>query len=423
MPNADHAQHRLAGSWILYDIASSGYALLITAVAFPLYFKFHVMDNAPWSEAVWGALLAISNIVAGLLAPLVGVVADRANARLRLLAYITACCSVCTVALAWPNAGAAWIGLLFVASLVAYLVAASLYDALLKSVVPEGTAAQVATLSALGWGLGYLGGLTCYGLSQSLATTSVASADAPAFALTFPIVGLFYGVLAAISILGMRKAGGNGRLPAALHVWQESLRQSLATLRTWKTGGTLPRLITGAHLATGAVATIALFTPIMFAGRFGLSVKEVALLSAIFSLLSIPATIAAGLLARRIAPLALLFALFPVWIALLVILLSGSGWSSGLAAAICLGVALGPTNALARAVVATAISVGHAGEMFGFAAMVNRLTTAIGPLLFGLLSSATGQYWPALLASGAALLSGYALVPRDFRIFRRWTVP
>lgn len=398
-------------SWILYDVASSGYVLLITAVAFPLYFKLHVLANAPWSEAIWGALIAISSIVAGLLSPLVGAAADRSNSRLRFLACFTAACSLSTVMLALP-ASAAVIATTFCISLVAYLVAASLYDALMKNVAVGASAADLSSLSALGWGLGYVGGLVCFGLSKSMMNSDVTT-DPAGFALTFPVVGVYFAIVAGISVIGQWSPSGTSSLPLSPQVWTESWRQVRTTLNLWRHGGHVPRLIVGAHLSTGAVSTLALFTPIMLASNFGLPVERVAVLSAIFSILSIPSTLLAGWLARRMDPLVLLFSLLPVWITLMMFLVTGSGWWEGLAVAICLGLAIGPTNALARSLVATVIDESHAAEMFGFAAFFNRLTAAIGPLMFGFISSATGIYWPAILIAGAVLVAGFAIIPRQ----------
>ncbi len=401
----------LQAYWILYDVASSGYVLLITAVAFPLYFKIHVAGSAPWSEALWGLLLASSSIAAGLISPVIGAAADRTRGRLRYLALATAVCSCATIALAAPGAGLITLSMTFCLSLIAYHVAASLYDALMKTVAPVGPAAP---LSALGWGLGYIGGLLCYAMSSTFLHAGLIGSAAAVFSLTFVVVGVYYAVLGGIAIFGMRNAFVASAPPAAVNgLWSSSFRQVLATARLWQRGGTLPRMIIGVHLATGAVATVALFTPIMLASSFELSVNEVALLSAIFSLLSIPTTLLAGWLARRIDPLQLMFGLLPVWVLLITLLVKGHGWWAGLAVSLCLGLALGPTNAMARSLVAQLIIETEAAEMFGFAALVNRLTSAMGPLLFGLISSATGIHWPAVLLAAMVLIAGFAIIPRN----------
>jgi MFS transporter, UMF1 family len=399
----------LQGYWILYDVASSGYVLLITAVAFPLYFKIHVAGNAAWSEALWGLLLASSSIAAGLISPVIGAAADRTRGRLRYLALATAVCSGATIALAAPGASLFFTSVVFCLSYIAYLVAASLYDALMKTIAPVGSAAG---LSALGWGLGYIGGLLCYGMSSAFLHAGVSGSAAAIFSLTFVVVGIYYALLGGIAILGLRTVASTATTHATGSLWSSSFRQVLSTARLWRRGGTLPRMIIGVHLATGAVSTVALFTPIMLSSSFGLSVSDVALLSAIFSLLSIPTTLLAGWLARRIDPLRLLFGLLPVWVLLITLLVKGHGWWAGLAVSLCLGLALGPTNAMARSLVAQLVIETEAAEMFGFAALVNRLTSAIGPLLFGLISSATGIHWPAVLLAATVLIVGFAIIPR-----------
>jgi MFS-type transporter involved in bile tolerance (Atg22 family) len=186
-------------------------------------------------------------------------------------------------------------------------------------------------------------------------------------------------------------------------------------MNTWKSGGEVPRLIVGINLVTGAAGAIAIFTPLILAGYFGLAIHEVAFLSAMFSLIAIPSTLLAGFLTLRINSLMLMTFLIPVWLVLILLLVIGTGWWAGLAVALCLGAVIGPTNAVARAIVADAITERQAGEMFGFAAFVNRLAAALGPLFFGALSSASASRWLPLMVVGSALLAGLLTIPKRVR--------
>ena len=189
-----------SASWVLYDIASSAYILMITGVAFPLYFKIHVTQNAQWSDALWGALLALSSILAGIVAPLVGAAADISGERLRYLTWSTVICSAATVLLSIPDFGLAAMASLFCLSYVAYLVAAGLYDALLKGIAQGRSAGW---LSSLGWGLGYLGGLLCYFLCSALLGSNVGADNSATFALTFLVVGSYYAVVGGVALFGI----------------------------------------------------------------------------------------------------------------------------------------------------------------------------------------------------------------------------
>jgi UMF1 family MFS transporter len=396
-------------SWILYDIASSGYILLISAVAFPLYFKMHVTANAPWSDSLWGLLLSISTLLAGVVAPVVGTAADISGHRLRYLAVATAICCAATGLLAMPAASVALISVTFCISFTAYLVAAGLYDSLLKTVAPH---SRTAWLSNLGWGLGYLGGLVCYFLAKPFLDTGVRTGDSAQFANSFVVTALYYGAVGGIALFGLRTTGRKAEAFSEGALWSRSAERVAATTRGWRKRGGLARVIVGIHLITGAAATLAFFTPIILTSHFSLSVEQVTRFSAVFSIVSIGATIFTGWLALRIDPLRLLLGTMPVWLLLAMLLIFGASWWAGLATSLCLGLAIGPTNAIGRSIVAAMIQADESAQMFGFGALINRAASAIGPLFFGVLSSATGLRWPAVTVTGAILLLGFAMMHR-----------
>lgn len=398
----------LAG-WLLYDVASSSYVLLIGAVAFPLYFKLHVTGGAPWTDMAWGVLLACSSIVAGLLAPVIGAAADLRGARLRYLAIATVACCASTALLALPSAGIAGIGVIFFVSNVAYLIAANLYDSLLKQV---GAGRDASWFSSLGWGIGYIGGLIAYLLCKPFLGSDDAPAPAAVFALSFIIVAAYYALVGGIALLGMSGLQQESSRPHTRHVWRQATKQVAGTLGSWRASGDMSRFILSTNLLSGAANALAVFTPLILLGYFGLEAHQVAALSSLFLLISIPATLAAGWLTFRVSPFRVLGLLIPCWIAYIALLVTGEGWGAGLSIAVLLGLLLGPTNSIVRGVVAKVIEEHNAAEMFGLAAFANRLATALGPLFFGALSSASGNRALPILLAGAVIVLGLALLPR-----------
>ena len=120
-------------------------------------------------------------------------------------------------------------------------------------------------------------------------------------------------------------------------------------------------------------------------------------------------------LTLRVNSFKLMLFLMPAWLVVILTLMIGTGWWAGLMLALCLGTVVGPTNSVARGIVADIIIEREAGEMFGFAALVNRLAAALGPLFFGALSSASAGRLIPVMVVGAALLAGLALMPKRHR--------
>jgi MFS transporter, UMF1 family len=399
-------------AWILYDVSSSGYVLLITAVAFPIYFKLYGTDGAPWSDALWGSLLAFGNILAAILGPFVGTAADISGKRLGYLFAATLTCSLSTVLLGASMLSLPGLAAIFVLSYVAYQVAAGLYDSLLKSITSPD---RYASLSGIGWGLGYVGGIFCYLLSANFLGNGSGVADRQGFAATFLIVALHYAIFGGLAIAlmsGISARKTTGPETGGIALLQDTLSRVAGRLRSWRSGGHMPRLVIGANLLTGAATALTLFTPLILSFHFGLPVGDVAFLSALFSLLSIPATLAAGFILMRVPALVILLAISPLWLITASLLAFGTGWYAGIAVAICLGMVVGPTNATARAIIAYSIAEHEAGEMYGFAAFVNRLTAAIGPLFFGVLSSAYSSRVIPIAMAATAIVIGLLMLPK-----------
>lgn len=121
--------------WILYDIASSGYILMIPSVAYAVYYRQIVCDGTPSCDARWAMWVSLALVVAGLLSPLLGAIADLGALRHRLFVATTLLCGVATAALFWVQPGAIWIGgILFLLAQAGYLLAMGLYDAYMLSI-------------------------------------------------------------------------------------------------------------------------------------------------------------------------------------------------------------------------------------------------------------------------------------------------
>jgi len=88
-------------SWILYDVASSGYILMIPGVAYAVYFRQVVCGGMAGCDALWGMLVALSLGIAGVLSPLLGAIADLGAIRHRLFMVTTLLCCLATAGLYW----------------------------------------------------------------------------------------------------------------------------------------------------------------------------------------------------------------------------------------------------------------------------------------------------------------------------------
>ena len=134
-------------AWCAYDFANSAFTTIIVTVGYSVYFTRVVAPDGI-GEAWWGRGYAASMLIAGLLSPILGAVADITASKLRFLIALTLACVVPTALLGLIGPGdVAWGLGLFIIANVGYNGALHLYDAFLKELAPS---SEMGRLS--GWG-------------------------------------------------------------------------------------------------------------------------------------------------------------------------------------------------------------------------------------------------------------------------------
>ena len=145
-------------SWALYDWANSAYATIVLAGFYPIIFAENFASIIPDTERT--LILGISNSSASLLliiiAPLIGLIADRKRAKKRFL-IIFALIGILATFLLSVVAKDQWLlaSFFFGLSLFGFMLSNVFYDSMMLNFKNTN---QYDSISALGYALGYLGG-------------------------------------------------------------------------------------------------------------------------------------------------------------------------------------------------------------------------------------------------------------------------
>src|SRR5215471_17117707 len=93
--------------WAFCDWANSAFATTVMAGFFPLYFKQFWNAGVEATESTFRLGLAngIASLIIAIMAPLVGAIADKGSARIKLLALFTMLGSVMTIGMYWVAKG------------------------------------------------------------------------------------------------------------------------------------------------------------------------------------------------------------------------------------------------------------------------------------------------------------------------------
>ncbi len=361
-------------AWALYGWANHAYATVIMVTIFPLFLARYWAADLP--GAVSTQYLALSNSAAGLLAmlmaPWLGALADRTGTRKRWLGIFTVLgvLAVLLMALAgegqWPLA----LTCLVLAS-VGFFGGSNFQDALIVQVAREDESDRV---SALGYALGYLGGgLALLGsviLVLKPAWFGVADA-AIATRASFVFVAIWWAIFALPVFRRVPEP------PAAAEAggWRELYE----TLRLVLRNKPVMEFLVAYWLYIDAIGTLQQMA-VDFGAKLGLPTNALIEALLMVQFVSFPAAIAYGWLAARIGTLRSI----RIGLAIFTAVAIWAYWMNSAAQffemAFIVALVQGGVQAMSRAHFARLIPPEKAGEYFGFYNMVGKFAAVIGPL-------------------------------------------
>ena len=151
-------------SWCLYDWANSAFPTVIITFVFAAYFTNSVAENQTIGTSLWGVAISLSALAVAISGPFLGAIADHSGHHKRWLCLFTLLSAFGSMML-WtvePDLNHIMNGLFWVAfANFGFELSMIFYNAMLPFLAPKN---QLGRWSGWGWGIGYLGGLTCLGI-------------------------------------------------------------------------------------------------------------------------------------------------------------------------------------------------------------------------------------------------------------------
>ncbi|HUP92796.1 MAG TPA: MFS transporter [Solimonas sp.] len=370
-------------AWALYDWANSAFATTVLAGFFPIFFaKYWAADLAAGDRTYYlGWAGSISSIAVMVLAPLLGGLADRKGYKKRFLLAATVLGSVSTAALFLVARGDWQMALLlFGLGSVGFFAGTSFYDSLIVHVArPE----ELDRVSALGYGLGYLGGGVLFALNVAMALKPqlFGLADAAiATRIAFLTVGAWWLAFAMPLFIAVPEQPNPGASGGGLAELRETFRHLRSLRPVWM-------FLLAYWLYIDGVDTI-----IRMAVDYGvkLGFSDSALISALLMVqfIGFPAAIAYGWFAGRFGARAMLYTALAAYagVTCWAYTLQTETQFYMMAAAIAL--VQGGVQSLSRSYYARLIPEGHSGQFFGFYNMLGKFAAVLGPLAVGYTAAA-----------------------------------
>jgi UMF1 family MFS transporter len=406
-------------AWALYDWANSAFATTVMAGFFPVFFKQY------WSAGVEPAVstfrLGLTNGLASfaiaVLAPLLGAMADRSGARVRLLALFTVLGAASTGGLYLVQAGQ-WhlAALLYAMASLGFWGGMTFYDSLLLDVAAQD---ELDLVSAYGYALGYIGGglLFAGNVLMTLKPHLFGLDDAAqAVHLSFITVFVWWLVFSLPVLLFVREqkpAQTLGLVAAARAGWRE-LGQTVRHIRQLRP---LLWFLVAYWLYIDGVNTV-----IKMAVDYGLSLgfRQESLITALLltQFVAFPAALAFGWLGSRIGATNGIFIALAVYAGATIGAYGMDSTVEFYALAVTIGLVQGGVQSLSRSYFGSLVPPGKQGEFFGFYNMMGKFAAVLGPTLVGVTALATGSTRAGLLSVLLLFISGALLLWKARRVAR-----
>lgn len=381
---------RLAtGSWIVYDLANTIFALGVVG----LYFSDWLVAEGHPDSALAAVQIAAAALVI-FLAPWVGARSDVQGRRVSILMVTTVLAVIATALLV---VGPVWLTLVMLwVAVVSVNTGSVVYDALLVDVSTEDTRGKI---SGYGVGVGYFGSFI--GLGLGLLALDVLDWGYPG---AFRLIAIAFLVFALPTFLWVHERPGvaDAELPSV----RDIAARLVASWRTASTyDGVVPFLI-GRFFYTDAINTlIGGFLAIFVIDELGLDRGFFTALMGVAITGAVIGGIGSGRWIEKLGPMRVLRFVLVMWMIAI---------ASGVVAAITGftaiawvigplgGLALGATWSADRVVMVRVSPPRHLGEFYGLYATVGRFATILGPLVWAVVVDVAGL--PRSVAMGALIV-------------------
>jgi MFS transporter, UMF1 family len=381
-------------AWAAYDIANSTYGTVVATAIYNAYFVSVVAGRAPGmnnglATLSLTAVISVASLVVVFSAPVIGAIADATASKKLLLACSTGICVLATAALslAGPGMLSVAIPVLLIAT-----VAFGTGEDLIAAFLPElATKDDMGRISAFGWAAGYVGGI--FSLGSCFAFIRWAQAHGQSSEQYVPVAmvmcALFYGLASLPTFIFLRERAKPD--PAAIgqnHI-KVGFDRLLGTVKHLQHYRDLFNFLLALFVYSCGTTTI-----IHLASVYAQEVMHFEMVDSVTMILVVNLTAAIGAavfgyIQDRLGSIKTLAITLGIWVLAISIAIVSQNKSEFWIAANLIGVALGASGSVGRALVAQFSPEGRSGEFLGLWGLSVKLATACGALTFGLVTVLT----------------------------------
>lgn len=391
---------RSAVGWMFYDFANSSFVTVMVTVVFSVFFANVVAGGRPQGgEYYWSLAVSISMTLAAIGAPILGAMADYSRSKKKFLFAFTWLTVAATSLLYFVGEGDFVLGMvLFIIANTSFNSALVFYDAFLPEVsTPE----TIGKISGYGWGLGYIGGLVSLAVSLPLVKNHIC--------WVWPMIGAHMFLFSLLTFFLLKEKPGKAPKTNYLKVGFERISFTMKHLKK------MPDLL--GYLLSYFFYNVGIYTVIAFAAIYGENRFQMGQQSLIifFILAQLTSTLGAvvfGWISDKFnVRFSLSFSLL-VWIGVVIWAFFCRSATEYYALGFFAGLAIGSSQANSRTMLSILTPLDRQAEFFGFYTLVGRISSVIGPFVYGQVTLMSGNQSYAIISLGIFFVLGWILLHR-----------
>ncbi len=385
--------------WISYDFANSSFTTVIVTVVYSVYFKSVVVGKEGVGDSLWGLSVSLSMLIVALISPILGAIADYTRSKKKFLFVFCYISVLFTGLLYFVRAGTVmWGMLIFMIANIGYEGGNVFYNAFLPEIT---TKKNLGKVSGLGWGIGYLGGLSALVLSYLFIETNIP--------LVFPLIAVFFGVF-AIPIFIFLKESRTKKQSRNINYIKVGYRRIKNTFHRIKDLKELSRFLISFFIYNDGIKTVIVFAAIYGAQRFGMTGSQLIIYFVLANITSFIGAIVFGFIVDRIGAKRTISITLLIWIAVVIWAFFCNNVTQFYGVGLLAGIAIGSCQSASRSLFSLLTPEDKHAEFFGFYAVSGKAAAIIGPLLYGLLVLILhSQRW-AILSIALFFVAGFLVL-------------
>lgn len=398
-------------AWSLYDFANQPFTTLIVTFIFGKFFVEVLAKNEIVGTSLWSLGIAITAIVVSFLSPMLGALADSGGYRKLFLILSTYICVLSTIGLYFLHPGQVFIFgsaeiHVSIIALIVFIIANIGFEfgtVFCNSYLSDlSTNQNIGRISGYAWGLGFVGGLLSLAISISLFDVSNNPDNVRYINL---LVAIWFIIFSLPTFLYLKDKKPQRGLRKHL---KSSLNSIISTFRNISSHRAIVKFLIARLFYNDALVTIFAFGGV-YAGHIGFDFLEVLILGVVLNIAACIGSFLFGYFEDQIGVFRMLN--ITLWVLFSAVLLAffapfvdcnrliclPNEWQSIInpktlfwIAGIFIGLMQGPNQSGSRSLMARLTPESKKNEFFGFYAFSGKATSFIGPLFFGILTSAFG---------------------------------